>query len=279
MDRPELAEFLRHRREALTPSDVGLDAGPRRRTSGLRREEVAALTGMSTDYYTRLEQQRGPHPSEQMVIALARGLRLSLDERDHLYRLTGHNPPRRTRRTTHVSPALMRVLDRLTDTPALVLSDLGETLVQNRLATALLGDQRRHTGLAASAVYRWFSDPAERAAYPPQDHEHQSRIQTSGLRAALSISGDDPRIREVVDALLASSEEFSDLWARHEVLQRFDDVKTLVHPELGRITVQCQALFTENQSQTLLVLTATPGTEDAEKMRLLGVIGTQAFAG
>lgn len=278
MDRPELAEFLRHRRAALSPADVGLDAGPRRRTVGLRREEVAGLTGMSTDYYTRLEQQRGPHPSEQMVIALARGLRLSIDERDHLYRLTGHNPPRRTRRTNHVSPALMRVLDRLVDTPALVLTDLGETLVQNRLARALLGDQTQYTGLAASAFYRWFSDPATRATYPPEDHAHQDRLQAAGLRAALGFSDDDTRARQIVDALLVESPRFREAWDRHEVMERFDDHKVLVHPELGRIAVDCQALFTENQSQTLLVLTATPGTEDAEKLRLLGVIGTQSFA-
>ena len=92
-DRAELADFLRTRREALQPEDVGLPRGARRRTAGLRREEVAALCGMSADYYSRLEQERGPHPSEQMLAAIARGLRLSLDERDHLFRLAGH--PRR----------------------------------------------------------------------------------------------------------------------------------------------------------------------------------------
>jgi transcriptional regulator with XRE-family HTH domain len=278
MDRAQLADFLRSRREALTPNDVGLSTGPRRRTNGLRREEVSALTGMSTDYYTRLEQQRGPQPSEQMVLALARGLRLSLDERDHLYRLTGHNPPRRTRRTGHVSPALMRVLDRLDDTPALVLTDLGETLAQNRLAVALLGDHSQHTGLNRSGFYRWFTDPAERAYYPPEDHEHQLHLQAAGLRAAVSLGGNDPRAREIVDALLATSAEFAAIWEKHEVMQRFDDHKTLVHPQLGHIAVDCQALFTEDQSQTLLVLTATPGSDAAEKIRLLGVIGTQQFA-
>jgi hypothetical protein len=278
MDRAQLADFLRSRREALTPNDVGLSTGPRRRTNGLRREEVSALTGMSTDYYTRLEQQRGPQPSEQMVLALARGLRLSLDERDHLYRLTGHNPPRRTRRTGHVSPALMRVLDRLDDTPALVLTDLGETLAQNRLAVALLGDHSQHTGLNRSGFYRWFTDPAERAYYPPEDHEHQLHLQAAGLRAVVSLGGNDPRAREIVDALLATSAEFAAIWEKHEVMQRFDDHKTLVHPQLGHIAVDCQALFTEDQSQTLLVLTATPGSDAAEKIRLLGVIGTQQFA-
>ncbi|GAA0960556.1 helix-turn-helix transcriptional regulator [Frigoribacterium faeni] len=279
MDRAELADFLRHRREALRPSDVGLPEGERRRTAGLRREEVAGLVGMSTDYYARLEQQRGPQPSEQMVIALTRGLRLSLDERDHLYRLTGHHPPRRSRGGEHVSPALMRVLDRLDDTPALVLSDLAETLAQNRLATALLGDQTRHEGWARSAFYRWFTDPAERASYPVEDHPHQLELQASGLRAALSMAGGGGRARDLVETLLTSSPEFETLWRRHAVHQRFDDRKTLVHPELGRIEVGCQALFTEDQSQTLLVLTATPGSPDAEKLRLLGVIGTQEFAG
>src|SRR5262245_28712184 len=105
MDRAELAEFLRTRRAGLRPEDVGLTAGPRRRIAGLRRDEVAALTGMSTDYYVRLEQARGPQPSEQMLSALARALRLTNDERDYLYRLAGHGAPARTPLDTHVSPA------------------------------------------------------------------------------------------------------------------------------------------------------------------------------
>ncbi|MDQ2786016.1 MAG: helix-turn-helix domain-containing protein, partial [Chloroflexota bacterium] len=134
MDRAQLADFLRRRRAALQPKDVGLPTGVRRRTDGLRREEVAALCGMSVDYYSRLEQQRGPQPSEQMLAAIARGLHLTLDERDHLFRLCGHGAPHRTLRSDHVNPGLMRVLDRLTDTPAQVMTGLGETLVQTRLA-------------------------------------------------------------------------------------------------------------------------------------------------
>ena len=131
MDRAELAAFLRRRREALQPHDVGLHAGPRRRTAGLRREEVAALAGMSADYYSRMEQQRGPQPSPQMLAALARGLRLTLDERDHLFRLAGHAAPTRVRRSDHVHPALLRVLDRLDDTPAQVITanTTGEALL------------------------------------------------------------------------------------------------------------------------------------------------------
>jgi transcriptional regulator with XRE-family HTH domain len=278
VNRPELADFLRRRREALQPSDVGLAKGPRRRTSGLRREEVAALAGMSTDYYARLEQQRGSQPSEQMLIAITRALRLTLDERDHLFRLAGHHAPARMRRSDHVSPALLRVLDRLDDTPALVISDLGETLAQNRLAIALLGDHARFTGLARSACYRWFTDPDERRTYPRADHDHQSRVQAANLRAALSLSGGDPRAMRIVRELSERNPEFVRVWEQHEVAARFDDHKTLVHPELGEIEVDCQVMFNENQAQALLILTAAPGSESYEKLQLLSVIGQQSFS-
>src|SRR3954470_24499902 len=121
MDRPQLADLLRRRREALQPEDVGLRRGARRRTSGLRREEVAMLASMSTDYYTRLEQQRRPQTSVPMLAAIARALRLTIAERDHLYRLAGHTPPRTDARSAHISPGMLRVLDRL-DTPAMVLN-------------------------------------------------------------------------------------------------------------------------------------------------------------
>ena len=277
VDRPALADFLRRRREALTPADVGLPAGARRRTVGLRREEVAALVGMSTDYYARLEQQRGPQPSDQMLGAIARALRLTLDERDHLFVLAGHTAPRRLLRTDHVSPPLMRVLDRLDDTPALVIDDLGATLAQNRLATLLLGDHSRLTGRERSAVFRWFTDAAERDRYPAEDQDRQSRMQVAQLRAAAAAAR-DPRAADLVAELQRVSAEFAELWDRHEVTRRFEDRKTLVHPEVGGVDVDCQALFTEDQSQTLLVLTARAGTDAAEKLRLLSVIGAHQFA-
>jgi transcriptional regulator with XRE-family HTH domain len=273
VDRPQLADFLRRHRETLTPADVGLPDGARRRTPGLRREEVASLVGMSADYLTRLEQQRGPQPSEQMLAALARGLRLSLDERDHLFRLAGHTPPSRALRHAHVAPPLLRVLDRLDDAAALVLSDLGETLAKNRLAVALLGDHSGRTGLDRSAIHRWFTDPAERLRYPADDRDRQSRLQVAQLRSAISAGA---RGRPLLDDLLQRSPEFRELWALHEVHRRFDDHKTLVHPEVGAIDVDCQALFTEDQAQTLLVLTPK-GQEATERMRLLAVIGAQRF--
>jgi transcriptional regulator with XRE-family HTH domain len=277
MDREQLADFLRRRREALQPEDVGLARGARRRTSGLRREEVALLASMSTDYYSRIEQQRGPQPSESMLAAIARALRLTQDERDHLFRLAGHTPPPRTVRSDHVSPALMRVLDRL-DTPAQVVTDLGETLAQNEMALALLGDQTRYSGLARALVYRWFTDPAARAWYVEEDHDKLTRTYVAGLRIALARHPDDERALAIVAGLHAASPEFTALWDEHDVGAQIGDAKRIAHPQVGPIEVQCQRLAAESEAQILLVYTVTPGTEDAEKLRLLSVIGDQEFA-
>ena len=277
MDRTELAEFLHARRAALQPEDVGLSAGPRRRVSGLRRDEVAALTGMSTDYYVRLEQARGPQPSEQMLAALARALRLSYDERNYLYRVAGHNAPQRASLDTHVAPALARVFDRLSDTPALVLSSLGETLAQNPLSKALMGDHAQYTGMARSSVYRWFTDPADQEIYPAADRARQGRAQVANLRVAYGAEGRNSRAGRLVNELQKLSPEFAEVWATHDVASRFEDHKVLVHPSVGPIALDCQALFSEDQSQALLVLTAAPRSESDEKLALLAVLGQQQF--
>jgi transcriptional regulator with XRE-family HTH domain len=277
MDRAALASFLRTRREALHPEDVGLPAGARRRTSGLRREEVASLAAMSTDYYTRLEQERGPQPSDQMLASLARALRLSNHERDYLFRVAGRNAPSPVSAAAHVAPALLRVLDRLDDTPALILSNLGEVLVQNRMSKALMGDHSAYTGLARSEIYRWFTDPEQRLIYPEDDRDRQSRALVANLRFAYGQMGPRSRAGELVAVLEKASIEFAQLWERQEVAQRFADHKTLLHPELGPIEVDCQALFTEDQSQALLVLTAPPRSEGHEKLQLLAVVGHERF--
>lgn len=278
MDREALAEFLRRHREQLQPGDVGLSEGVRRRAPGLRREEVAQLALMSTDYYTRLEQQRGPQPSTQILASLARALRLSADERDYLYRVAGHTVPDRIAPSDHVAPALQRVFDRLSDTPALIISALGETLVQNALAAALLGDNVGAAGFERYEPYRWFVRPAEtRAHYPENDHARNSRAQVAGLRAAYGAMGAKSQAGMLVAELSRRSEEFRELWDRQEVAQRFADHKTLLHPEVGAIEVDCQVLFTEDRGQALLVLTAAPRSEDEEKLRLLRVLGAQQF--
>jgi len=273
IDRPALAEFLRLRRESLQPDDVGLPSGQRRRTTGLRREEVALLSHMSTDYYSRIEQQRGPQPSEQMIAAIAQGLHLSLDERDHVFRLAGHTPPSRGTNSDHISPGLLRIFDRLEDTPAEIVTELGETLRQNALGAALTGDLTNATGAARSIGYRWFTDPATRARYDPSEHEHLTRMFASGLRGAVALRGPDSRAARIADQLLRESEWFREVWDLQEVGIRPNEVKHFVHPELGSLELSCQSLLDPDQSHMLLVYTAAPGSESYEKLRLLSVIG------
>nr|WP_199523918.1 helix-turn-helix transcriptional regulator [Micromonospora craterilacus] len=277
MDRTGLAEFLRRRRASLQPEDVGLPRGRRRRTSGLRREEVASLCHMSTDYYSRLEQERGPQPSEQMIASIAQGLHLSLDERDHLFRLAGHNPPARGAVSDHISPGLLRIFDRLHDTPAEIVTELGETLRQTALGVALTGDTATYSGPARSIGYRWFTDPATRQLYAPGDHPFLTRMFASGLREMVTLRGPGSRAAYLADLLLARSEEFREVWNDHEVGIRPHDVKRFVHPELGVLELTCQRLVDPDQAHSLLVYTAIPGSESHEKLQLLAVIGTQTL--
>lgn len=277
IDRTGLAEFLRRRRELLQPEDVGLPRGQRRRTSGLRREEVAVLCHISTDYYSRLERERGPQPSAQMIASIAQGLHLSLDERDHLFRLAGHNPPARGATSEHIGPGLLRILDRLHDTPAEIVTELGETLRQTNLGVALTGDTTRYTGPARSLGYRWFTDPATRQRYAPEDHPFLTRMFAAGLRQVLTLRGPDSRAARFAELLLAESEEFRRVWDDHEVGIRPNDVKRFVHPEVGALELTCQSLFDPDQSHRLLVYTAHPGSESYEKLQLLSVIGAQAI--
>lgn len=273
IDRAGLAEFLVRRRSALQPEDVGLPRGQRRRTSGLRREEVAALCHMSADYYARLERERGPHPSEQMIASIAQGLHLSRDERDHLYRLAGHRPPARGSGTDHISPGMLRILDRLTDTPAEIVTELGETLRQTPLGIALAGDLCRLTGPARSIGYRWFTDPSARDLHPPEDHEFYSRLYVSGLRGVLTLRGPESRAARYAELLTAQSAEFRALWREHEVGIRPREVKRYNHPEVGSLELNCQILLDPDESHTLLVFTAAPGSESYEKLQLLSVVG------
>jgi transcriptional regulator with XRE-family HTH domain len=278
MDPHGLGVFLRNRREALQPEDVGLARGQRRRTSGLRREEVAALVGMSPDYYARLERGAGPQPSEQMVAAIARGLRLSLAERDHLFTLAGQLTPRRTSRADHVAPALMRVLDRLADTPAQVMGSLGETLVQTPLAAALLGDQTRYTGPARSVVYRWFTDPSSREIYLADDHDLHGRTFTAQLRDAVARHGPRSAAADLAAQLRGISAEFAAVWDEHEVGLDYTEPKRFTHAEVGRLDLYCQVLLDPGTDHTLLVFTATPGSASHDTLELLSVIGQTTVA-
>jgi transcriptional regulator with XRE-family HTH domain len=274
-DRSGLADFLRIRRAALQPEDVGLPRGPRRRTHGLRREEIAALAGMSPDYYARIERGAGPNPSDQMIAALARALRLSLVERDHLFLLAGHTAPPSLLRSDHVSTGLMRVLDRLPDTPAQIMSGLGETLAQTPPARALLGDQTRFTGEARSLYYRWFMTPSCRDVYVREDHPKHSRTFVAQLRAVASRQGPRSPAVELAERLRRSSSEFATLWSDHEIGLSYLEEKRFLHAEVGRLDLFCQTLLDPERDQALLVFTATPGSASYDKLQLLAVVGDQ----
>jgi transcriptional regulator with XRE-family HTH domain len=268
IDRAGLGDFLRRRRELLRPTEVGLVPGPRRRTPGLRREEVAQLAGLSVDYYTRLEQARGPHPSEPVVASLARALRCDLDERDHLFHLAGLTPPVR-RAGRHVSPGLMALVDHLTDVPARIHTDLHDVLWQNPLADALFGTS------TVNPVRQWFTDPAFRSLTPDEDRAALSAGHVRDLRATAARRAGDADVTELVDDLLARSAEFRELWERHEVGVRRVDRKRFRHPEIGLVHVTCEVLLSPETDRVLLVYFPTEGTDAREKLDLLRVIGTQ----
>jgi transcriptional regulator with XRE-family HTH domain len=277
IDRAGLAGFLRGRRESLQPEDVGLPRGPRRRAAGLRREEVAALCHMSTDYYSRLERERGPQPSEQMIASIAQGLHLSIDERDHLHRLAGHQPPPRGVGGEHVSPGLLRIFDRLGDTPAEIVTELGVTLRQTPVGVALTGDTTRFTGPARSKGYRWFTDPSSRKLHLAEDHAFLSRMYAAGLREVVALRGPGSQAAQLADLLLARNVEFRSLWETHEVGIRPEEVKRYQHPEVGRLELNCQTLVDPHQAHRLMVYTAVPGTESYDKLQMLTVMGAQSL--
>ncbi|MCL2728974.1 MAG: helix-turn-helix transcriptional regulator [Actinomycetia bacterium] len=275
MDRTVLADFLRRCRTRLAPADVGLSEGARRRTPGLRREEVAQLAGMSVDYYTRLEQARGPHPSRQMLTAVGRALRLTADERDHLFHLAGEEPPRETGSSGHVRPGLLLILDRLHDTPAMVISDIGDVLAQNTMSAALSGDVFARPPHLRNIIRRMFTDPDAHALIPEEDRETLARRHVANLRAILASRPDDPRAAALVAELRAASPLFARLWAEHQVAVRRSDTKRFRHPVVGDLELNCEVLLSAGHDQQLIVYTARPGSDFYQRLQLLRVVGLQ----
>jgi transcriptional regulator with XRE-family HTH domain len=261
----ELAHFLRARRAALQPDEVGIGARSRRRTRGLRREDVAALAAMSTDYYRRLEQARVAPPSPQVLDAIARALRLTADERDYLYRVSGRRPPLRPASSQDVAPPLRQLVESLGDSPAQVMTTLGETLTQNPAAVALLGDHSVYRGDARNSTYRWFTDAASRSIHPPGEHEEEGRARVAELRAR-SVDVGDPRAGRLIGTLRARSAEFERLWLEQRTAICRAGTKTLVHPEAGTFDLQCQILENVGSGQLLVAFTAAPGSQAAEQL-------------
>ncbi|WP_337191829.1 helix-turn-helix domain-containing protein [Nocardioides flavescens] len=278
-NRDELARVLRRARARVRPEDVGLPVGLRRRVDGLRREELALLAGVSVDYVVRLEQGRGPHPSAQVLGALARALRLESDERDLLFRLAGAEPPRPGTIDVHVRPSVLRLVDRFADLPAMVLSAKGDVIAWNPLASALLGDwsavaphRRNHPRLT------FLPEPGDRRTPlggPPEDLERAERNVVAQLRGALSRYPTDTGLARLLDDLATGSERFRELWDEGSATTWRTHTKTLAHPVVGDVTLECDVLVVPDADQTLHVYSAAPGTPAAEQLALLSVVGTQ----
>ncbi|MCT9075795.1 helix-turn-helix transcriptional regulator [Streptomyces fulvoviolaceus] len=277
MDRQELADFLRSRRERITPADVGLPAGPRRRTPGLRREEVAQLAYISTEYYTRLEQARAPRPSGEVLVQIARALRLSDAERDHLHHLAGTPPGLPPGPSREVRQSIVDLLHRLPQAAAIVTSATCEVIAWNDLAAALMEDFSALSRRDRNLIRRAFlgPHPEGRRLYGVSDGEEFAHSSVQQLRAASARYPDDPEVRGLIGELLSGSEEFARLWAAHDVTARPTLCKSFDHPVVGFVTVNCDVLDIADRDQRVVIYTATPGTPSEEALRLLSVVGTQ----
>jgi len=276
MDRRLFAEFLRNRRSRVQPDDVGLAGGPRRRTPGLRREEVAGLAGISVDYYARLEQARGPQPSRQVLSALARALRLYDAERDHLYHLAGEMPAPPAGPSREVPAGVRHLLDRLDDTPAYVIDAKYQILAWNRMAAALLGDPALWPDERRNIIWNLFTGEHSAAALADPQSARFAVECVAELRAAAAQYPRDPGIHRLIARLRAASPEFVRHWAELRVcVRRGSTVKHVHHPTIGAVSLECEVLDIAGHGQRLIIYSAAPGSPSAEALNLLSVLGPQ----
>lgn len=258
INRRDLATFLRSRRARRRPHEVGLPEGPRRRTPGLRRQEVAELAAISVDYYSRLEQARGPRPSKQVLAALARALMLTADERTYLFDLVGEACPVEAGPSSEVPAPILALLESMTEIPAYVMDARYELLAANRLLRLLVDLDSRADG--DRNMIRWmFASPAA-PHWDLADHVAFARSSVADLRAAAARYPGDPGIQGLVAELQAISPRFAAMWADHDVEVRRTVTKKVVHPLLGAIEIDCQVLHIPDTDQRLVVYVAAPGT-------------------
>ena len=236
------------------------------------------LANMSTDYYERIEQGRGPQPSPSMLGAIARALRLSLAERDHLYVLAGHPAPEPNVSLGYADPGLMTVLDALAPSvPALIADDIHNVVGQNPLNVALLGKLVGESGFASNFLWHWFLDPDYELLYAPNDREQLGRTYAAELRAAAARRPDDPTVAVLVDELRTRSADFSRMWDLNEVTATTTTRKLLQHPRVGLLDCQCDVVISPPSQQRLVLFRGTPGTNTSEQLAVLQVLGTQEF--
>jgi transcriptional regulator with XRE-family HTH domain len=271
VSKPELAEFLKHARNAVDPTRAGLPPDGRiRRVPGLRREEVALLAGVSTDYYTRLEQGRRIIPSTGVLDALARALNLDGTGRAHLGRLAGESLTRRAAPTTvqRVRPGLHQLLDSLEGSPAMILGRYTDVLATNRLARVLIADFDQMLPRDRSYARWMFLSAQARELFI--DWDVQARTVVESLRLEIGQNPNDPTTLALVDELTSASEDFRGWWAEHRVYQRTYGSKRLRHPVVGELTVDYETFMMPGDAdQTLFIFTTEAGTASRDAMNLL----------
>jgi transcriptional regulator with XRE-family HTH domain len=275
----ELGRALRRWRDRVPPDSAGLPSGGHRRAAGLRREELALLAGISVDYVTRLEQGRAANPSVQVVEALARALRLSGDERTYLFGLAGLVPPGPDVVPGHITPSVQRLLDRLVDTPVVVSDAAMTLLLANPMYAALMGDPSALHGFERNAVWRNFTGTPSRVRHTPEERRVFEAGLVAELRAAAARYPADRELPRLIAELRVRSGRFAELWDAGVVGRLAASRKTVEHPQAGPLTLDCDLLRVEENDLHILVYSAEPGTEAAEKLRLISVLGTQNLVG
>jgi transcriptional regulator with XRE-family HTH domain len=271
---------VRQWRDRVAPETVGVPVGRRRRAAGLRREELAALAGISADYLTRLEQGRATAPSAQVVEALSQALRISDRERDLLYQLAGHAPPGLDVVRSSLTPSVQRLLDRLANTPVVVYDATWTLVHANAPFDALMGETSTWRAIERNAIWRNLLGPGNRTVHTAEEQaEHEARL-VADLRLTASRYPADRSLRRLIDDLAEQSPRFVELWQSDTPPPLPDTSKRKVidHPEVGRITLDCDTLIVAVDDLRISVYTAEPGTEDAERLALAIVLGTQILA-
>jgi DNA-binding XRE family transcriptional regulator len=269
--------MVRSRRDRIAPEVVGVPRGTRRRATGLRREELAALAGISTDYLTRLEQGRATSPSAQVVEALARALRLPDAERDLFFRLAGHAAPGLDVVPTRIPPSVQRLLDRLAGTPVAVYDATQTLVVANAPYDALMGATSSWRGIERNALWRHLVGPGSRVVHTPEEQADLVTRLVADLRLTAARYTADRGVARLVSELLARSPRFAELWAAdtREPARDTSRHKIVDHPAVGRITLDCDVLVVSADDLRIMVYTAELGTEDADRLALAVVLGTQ----
>ncbi|AEM85782.1 helix-turn-helix domain protein [Streptomyces violaceusniger Tu 4113] len=272
----EFAQILRAWRDRARPEDVGLPPGLNRRTPGLRREELALIAGVSVDYIVRLEQGRARNPSPQLLTSLARALRLTDAERDHLFRVAGAAIPSAGHVPRHVTPSARRMVDRFRNAPVAVAvhTAIYELVLWNPVWAALFGDPSSQTRLERNVAWRYFEGSIP-VTHTLEDDEAYARDLVGHLRSAAGRYPDDPEIPRLIDRLIRASPDFARRWKAGTVGELRSSRKT-VHTDLvGDIVVDCDTFTGGPGDQTIVIMTTAPGSEDEQKLDLLRVIALQ----